>query len=129
MNINTLRKILVTLNQIFGYGVRHKYLEHNPLHDAERPRDRGNDKKSKTSILHPSQIKIFLENVPDPKYKVLFMLAIFTGARQGKLLGLKWSDVDWQNIQIHIQRTYTKGRFFSPNTKTSNRKIDIGPTR
>ena len=55
------------------------------------------------------------------------MLAIFTGARQGELLGLKWSDVDWQNKQINIQRTYTKGRFFSPKTKTSNRKIDIGP--
>jgi integrase len=127
MNINTLRKILVTLNQIFTYSVRHKYIDHNPLHDAERPRDRGNAEESKTSILHPSQIKNFLENVTEPKYKILFMLAIFTGARQGELLGLKWSDVDWQNKQINIQRTYTKGRFFSPKTKTSNRKIDIGP--
>jgi integrase len=108
MNINTLRKILVTLNQILTYSVRHKYIDHNPLHDAERPRDRGNAKESKTSILHPSQIKNFLENVTEPKYKILFMLAIFTGARQGELLGLKWSDVDWQNKQINIQRTYTK---------------------
>ena len=46
MNINTLRKLLVTLNQIFSYSVRHKYIDYNPLHDAERPRDRGNDSKT-----------------------------------------------------------------------------------
>ena len=55
------------------------------------------------------------------------MLAVFTGARQGELLGLKWADVDWDNSQIHVQRTYTKGRFFATKTKSSNRKVDLGP--
>ena len=31
MNINTLRKILVTLGQILSYAVRHRYIDHNPL--------------------------------------------------------------------------------------------------
>lgn len=43
-------------------------------------------------------------------------------------MGLKWADIDWQNSQIHIQRTFNKGRFFTPKTKTSKRKIDLGPT-
>jgi integrase len=43
------------------------------------------------------------------KYRMLFMLAVMSGARQGELLGLKWSDVDWQNRQIHIQRTFNNG--------------------
>ena len=54
-------------------------------------------------------------------------MAVFSGVRQGELLGLKWSDVDWKNNQIHIQRTFTKGEFFATKTKTSNRKIDLGP--
>ena len=33
------------------------------------------------------------------------MLAIANGERQGELLGLKWSDVDWEASQISIQRT------------------------
>jgi integrase len=56
------------------------------------------------------------------------MLAITSGARQGELLGLKWSDIDWTNSQIHIQRTYNKGRWFAPKTKSSQRRIDIGPS-
>ena len=30
------------------------------------------------------------------------MLAIMSGARQGELIGLKWSDVDWFNSQLII---------------------------
>ena len=56
------------------------------------------------------------------------MMAIFTGARQGELLGLKWVDVNWQASQIHIQRTFNNGRFFSTKTKASNRRVDLGPT-
>ncbi|UCF82632.1 MAG: site-specific integrase, partial [Desulfobacteraceae bacterium] len=51
----------------------------------------------------------------------------FSGARQGELLGLKWGDLDWEKSQIHIQRTFNKGRFFNTKTKGSNRKIDLGP--
>ncbi len=132
MTLGTLRKILVTLGQILSYGVRHKYLDHNPLREAERPR--GQDKENtfhqeeSVRILTPSQLQAFLGQVESQKYRTLFMLAIFTGARQGELLGLKWGDVDWANCQINIQRTFNKGRFFSPKTKTSNRKVDLGPT-
>lgn len=99
MNINTLRKILVTLGQIFSYSVRHKYIDHNPLRDAERPRSNGNEPegKNKITILSPAQINTFLDNVQGRKYKTLFLLAIMSGARQGELLGLKWDDLDLVN--------------------------------
>jgi integrase len=62
------------------------------------------------------------------KYRMLFMLAVMSGARQGELLGLKWSDVDWQNRQIHIQRTFNNGKWYDTKTSTSNRNVDIGQT-
>ena len=37
MNISTIKKILVTLGQIMAYAVRHKYIDYNPVRDAERP--------------------------------------------------------------------------------------------
>jgi integrase len=130
MTIGTLRKVLVTLGQILNYAVRHKYIEHNPLREAERPgdhvqRNEAQDQES-IKILNPVQVNIFLGQVEDQKYRMLFMLAIFTGARQGELLGLKWKDLNWKNRQAHIQRTFNKGRFFATKTKTSNRKVDLG---
>jgi integrase len=129
MNINTLRKILVTLGQILSYAVKHKYIDHNPLRDAERPRGQGAEveEKEKVIILNPEQINALLSHTEGQEYRMLFMLATFSGARQGELLGLKWEDVDWENSQVHIQRTFNNGRFFTTKTKTSNRKIDLGP--
>jgi len=68
-----------------------------------------------------------LDAVDEQKYNTLIRLAIMSGARQGELLGLKWSDVDWENSQIYIQRTFNKGCFYSTKTQTSNRRIDLGP--
>lgn len=128
MKLGTLRKILVSLGQIFNYGVRHRYMDYNPLREAERPREVGQEaEQNKISILTPEQVAAFLGKVTEQKYRTLFMLAIFTGARQGELLGLKWSDVIWEKNQIHVQRSFNKGRFFATKTKGSNRKIDIGP--
>lgn len=137
MHILTLRKILVTMGQIFKYAVRHKYIDHNPLADAERPRARGYEQHSQDQvgeqpedqimILTPEQVTTLFDNIQSPKYRTLIMLTTLSGARQGEILGLKWSDIGWQSKQIHIKRSYYNGRFFPPKTKTSKRKIDLGP--
>lgn len=127
MNINTLRKILVTLGQILAYAVRHRYITYNPLRDAERPKGQGKDNKHKIRVLTADEIKALISAETDLKYRTLFMLAIMSGARQGELLGLKWSDIDWEKSQIHIQRTFNNQAWYDVKTKTSNRKIDLGP--
>ena len=129
MNINTLRKIIVSLNQIFAYAVRHKYIASNPVRDAERPRKTiDHEAEEKIKILTPEQIRALLEAETDQKYKTLYLTAIMTGAREGELLGLKWQDVDFNKKQIFIKRSYNHGQFFAPKTRQSIRAIDIAPT-
>ena len=128
MNLTTLRKLIVTFNQTLNYAVRHRYIDYNPVRDAERPRGQGKEEEEQIKILPPADINSLLENVKDQKYKMLFMLAVMSGARQGELFGLKWVDIDWFNNQIHVQRTFNYGTWYKPKTKTSKRKIDIGPT-
>ena len=128
MNLSTIKKILVSLGQIMAYAVRHGYIDYNPVRDAERPRGNGKSEESKIRVLPPAEINAFLDAEKDMKYRTLFMLAVFSGARQGELLGLKWSDVKWEDNQIHIQRTFNKGNWYDVKTAASNRKIDIGPS-
>lgn len=127
MNISTLRKILVTLGQIMAYSVRHKYLSHNPVRDAERPRGQGIIEDKKIKVLTPEEIKALLDAVTNQKYHTLFRLAIMSGARQGELLGLKWSDIDWKASQVRIERTFNNQAWYDAKTKASKRRIDIGP--
>jgi integrase len=127
MHIDTLRKVLVSLGQIMSYAARHGYINHNPFHDAEKPKGKGKTKKQKIGILTPTEINTLVKTVSNKKYQILFRLAIFSGARQGELLGFRWSDVDWKNNQIHIQRTFNHHAWYDVKTETSDRKIDLGP--
>ena len=127
MNISTLRKILVTLGQILAYSVRHKYLSHNSVRDAERPRGQGIIEDKKIKVLTPEKIKALMDAVTNQKYHTLFRLAIMSGARQGELLGLKWSDIDWKASQVRIERTFNNQAWYVAKTKASKRRIDLGP--
>ena len=79
-------------------------------------------------VLNEDQIALFLKNATEYEFKVLFQLALFSGARQGELFGLKWFDIDWENSQIEIKRSYNGRKWYPPKSKASRRKIDIGPS-
>jgi integrase len=128
MTIPTLKKILINLGAIMTYAVRKRYIDYNPVRDAEKPKGQSkHDDNEEFSILTPPEIISFINAGPDMKHKTLFMAAVTTGLRQGELLGLKWTDIDWFNKQIHVNRTYNHFRFYDPKTKTSKRKVDVPP--
>ena len=56
MSFTTLRKLIVTFNQVMNYAARHKHISHNPVRDAERPRGQGRSEKEQIRILTPSEI-------------------------------------------------------------------------
>lgn len=126
-NITTLRKLIVTFNQIMNYAVRHKYIDYNPVRDAERPKGQGKVEDKAIRVLTPGEINALFESTKDLKFRTMFKLAIMSGARQGELFGLQWTDIDWDNSQIKIRRTFNNGAWYKPKSKTSYRRIDIGP--
>jgi integrase len=125
MSVPTLNKTLTTLGAIMQYAVRARFVDHNIVRDVDRPR--RNADKPEITVLKPEQIRVLLDATPSQKYQVLFMTAALTGLRQGELLGLKWGDIDWENNQTRVRRTYNYGRFQEPKSNTSRRKIDLAP--
>ena len=128
-SIHHIRKSLVLLSGLMKYAVRQRFIDSNPVQEVEKPKGRSRHKPSdEIDVFRPDEIRQFLDSVEGLKYKTLFMLATMSGARQGELLGLMWSDIDWYNSQLFIRRTFQHGRFYEPKSTTSRRKIDLGPT-
>ena len=119
----TINDTMVPFKQMFKHAVSWGYLSHNtvqyvkPLKLPYREMD----------FFTPDEIRIFLKNVR-PQFYPLFLTAVLTGMRQGELLGLKWGDIDWDNCQIKVRRTYSCGKFTTPKSKYSLRSIDMAPT-
>ncbi len=128
VSIPTSRKTLITLGAILTYSCRKKYIAHNPIREIEKPKGNSeHDENGEMDILLPDQIRKLLYATEDLMFRTLFMTAIFTGMREGEILGLKWEDFDWISNQVHVKRTFNHGEFYEPKTKASKRKIDMAP--
>jgi integrase len=61
-----------------------------------------------------------LRAVPDDALgaveRPLYLTAAMTGLRQGELLALRWSDVDWRASRARVAESYTRGGFDSPKS-------------
>jgi len=125
--VRTINKLLTMLTMILGYACKHRWIEHNPAEHIERLRDtRPVDEKAiDGNILTADEIRRLLDAMPDNVYRLITMTALFTGMRQGEILGLQWGDIDWASGQIHVRRAWKEGRFTEPKTKNSLRRIDL----
>src|SRR5699024_834434 len=99
--INYLHTILKhSLDTAVTWG----YIKNNPVLKVSPPPR----KRKQMDTWSVDECRFFLkytkEHAKHHKY-MLYFLAIFTGMRRGELLGLKWSDVNFENNTISVSRS------------------------
>jgi len=62
----------------------------------------------------------------EPRFHPALAALFYTGIRRGELLGLKWEDVDFQRLRLHIRRAYVKGSMTTPKSGRG-RHVAIAP--
>ena len=72
----------------------------------------GKVKKAKIDFFNEQDLEVLLNNIDllPFKWKMLFILALETGARRGELLALKWGDIDIASRKIIISKSIYKMR-------------------
>lgn len=82
------------------------YLDHNP---AWRTYKYSGKKKEKI-IANEETVRQVVSALEEEsiKYETYFKLIIATGMRRGECCGLKWSDIDFRERTIHVQRNVVK---------------------
>jgi integrase len=126
-SVRTVRLIHAVLRRAMNQAVMWGLTGRNPVLAVKPP------KKQEKEMLYltEAQVRVLLNYVSETRYSALYYLAVTTGLRQGELLGLKWSDFDWENKRFQVlrqlQRITGKGLVFSePKTKAGKRSIAIG---
>ena len=62
-------------------------------------------KKSNVEILTKQEQDIFINAIKEHPLEMLFLMALSTGMRVGELLALKWSDIDFNNSIVTVERS------------------------
>jgi integrase len=60
-------------------------------------------------------------------HRVLVLTDAATGLRISEILALRWSDVDWSNSCIRVNRAYVYGKFGPPKSSASKKPVPLHP--
>lgn len=108
------------MSSLFSTAVENELINKSPVTKSVKA---AQTPKKERTVLTEQQQKEFLEIAKPHSHYEEFMFVLYTGLRAGELQGLKWSDVDWKEKTIHIQRTMyyddDKKEFYENPTKTN----------
>ena len=122
---STMDKQKMILKSIFDAAIDNDLCYKNPVKNIKYQRVATSEERS---VYTKEQTEKVLQYAKNNK-AIDIVILLGTGIRRSELLGLKWSDVDFVQNTIHIQRAVvqTKGKILvdKPKTKTSERFIPI----
>lgn len=126
---STIRQVRTTMYVFFESAVENELIIKNPVTKAVKC---ISGKKSKPKrVLTIEEQRIFLETAKNSSNYNQYAFLLQTGLRTGELIGLKWSDIDYQKKVIHIQRSmeyrYSVGewRIGEPKSKSGYRHVPL----
>ena len=134
-----IKAVYSIVKAVFRRAVVKGYIYINPMdYDFKRPK--GNIPQPRERLISDENLKLIVKvSESNPLYETITKLLMLTGMRIGELLGLYWTDIDFDNSIIHIRREaaiiykesingelYREGiGLFVPKTQSSNRDLPV----
>lgn len=103
------KKVYKLLNQFFKYAESENYIFKNPNTSITLQKAKTNiekiisDKQTNFSYFSKEEIPELLKIFENTRYYNIVRFALGTGMRRGEILGLLWSDLDFENRNIYVR--------------------------
>jgi len=115
------------LHKALNQAMKWRLITYNPADLVEPPRKT----KTEKAVLNETEVAALLDGIRETYLYMPVFLIIYTGAREGEILALRWSDVDWDQNILHLrrslyQRTPGQPLFKEPKNKKA-RAVDVSP--
>ena len=129
LSAKSIKNIHGVLHKALKQAVLTGYLRTNPSEACILPRIIRKEMRP----LEEDQVAVFLREVQGHPHEYLYKIALFTGLREGELLGLMWDCVDFEKgtilINKQLRRSQRKGGtyYFSPPKNNKSRTITPAP--
>ena len=126
----TIKNIHGVLHKALKQAVELGYIKINPSDICKLPRV----PRAEIKPLNEEQISDFLQAIKGHPLERLFLVTLFTGMRQGEVLGLTWDCVDFSRGNLLIKKQLIKERkaggkyLFAPLKNDKTRRITPAPS-
>ena len=114
----TVRNIHQMIGSTYNLAMEQKLVARNPTQGCALPEVEHKEMKTLTA----DQLSAFFQEARDSGVYELYYLDLATGLRRGELLGLKWTDVDFDRRVVKVQRAISRqnGKVVAAPLKTKN---------
>lgn len=96
----TIKNIHGVLHKALSQAVKLGFIPANPTDVCELPRI----EKKEIKPLDENEMTAFINAIHGHKYEYIYLIDLFTGLRQGEILGLSWDDIDFQKGLITVKQ-------------------------
>lgn len=126
LSSTTVRGIHMMLHNALDRAVKERLILRNPTEDCIIPKVQ----KQEMKILHPEDMKAYLEAAEKRGVLPMFYLELVSGIRKGELVALRWEDLDVEHRTISVSKQALGGLgkelvVNRPKTENSIRRISI----
>lgn len=130
---NHYKTILSSFKRVLAFGVKMDMLDTNPM-DKIFIKNIKIEKEEKIKFYESVQFNIllaYLNSISNNSYSeqalaTYILLLLFTGLRAGEALALNWTDIDFRNKTLVINKSLNpRSEITTPKTKGSYRTIDL----
>lgn len=100
LSAKTVKNVHGVLHSALKQAVLNGYLRFNPAEACQLPRS----EKKELKPLDENEISAFLVAIRGHRLEHLFLVTLFTGLREGEVLGLTWDCVDFERGTLTISK-------------------------
>lgn len=130
LSAKTVRNVHGVFHKALQQAVLVGYLRTNPANACKPPRV----VKKEIRPLDETQVPEFLKAIQGHPHEYLYKITLFTGMREGEVLGLTWDCLDMDRgtllIKQQLRREQQKGGkyYFSPPKNNKSRVLALAPS-
>jgi integrase len=112
---STVNNVRTAVSKVFSVAVRHDLVPYNPVARTEKAR-RGEFEKTQVCLpWSQDEARQVLKAARDTPLETFLTLKLGTGMRLGEVLGLRWSDIDFEAQTVSIERTIHRESITQPD--------------
>ena len=130
-NVTQKNNAKTILNILFDLAKDKNYIETNPMRFAVieiKNRELANTRKKK-EVLSPEDEKKLFELMKEHKIHDICKFILYSGLRKGEALALKWTDIDFDNCLINVDKNldYINNVISQTKTESGQRFVPLFP--